>query len=610
MSFIKQRVQSTDPPNPGANEVILYPKATGYFQRGETGAAVPVGQAAVGDHEAAADPHAQYQLRTEKGAANGYASLDADARLPDAQIPLSGLEQFSTGRVEFAGFTRLGGLTLRVGAGRGYRKAGPPNESAPATVTEVVWAQTDVVLADDEVRRIGIDDQGDILVSATPLNQEEVIILGTVRTSGGEIRFLSLVDIDLIHPISDIHTYLASVIGGAAVSGLLVSEHVAPSLQLAVDPGSYYIAKDLKTLPGAAPATWTTWYRDGAGGWTSIASQNTVDPDVWDDGSGTLQPVPVGEWTKPVLYAAPDTNSTAEFHLIVGQATFPTQGEAEGNGLPSPPDEFASQAIRLGAPVVQEGATGIATVVQVQPRLGSFAPPITDTNDHGLLLGLGGDDHPQYQLRSEKGAASGYAPLDSGLLVPLSHLPGHASTHQHGGSDQIATATPAANAIPKANGSGVLDPGWLPAGGGGISQVLGGLLLNGNKTTTSTSFVAMPGTTLTSFAPAAGEWVLVTIAGVWDYTVDGGGGGRYGVDVAHDNSGAFVRVSGADRGLIYIEPPNTDELPFASTLLIQLPNAVSTTFRMEFAALSGGGSLTVFADGTDRTPLTFQVARF
>lgn len=37
-------------------------------------------------------------------------------------------------------------------------------------------------------------------------------------------------------------------------------------------------------------------------------------------------------------------------------------------------------------------------------------------------------------------------------------LPGsHASTHQHGGADTVATATPAANVIPKADGSGKLD---------------------------------------------------------------------------------------------------------------------------------------------------------
>lgn len=39
----------------------------------------------------------------------------------------------------------------------------------------------------------------------------------------------------------------------------------------------------------------------------------------------------------------------------------------------------------------------------------------------------------------------------------------HASNHQHGGSDEVATATPANNAIPKANGSGKLADGWINA---------------------------------------------------------------------------------------------------------------------------------------------------
>jgi hypothetical protein len=48
--------------------------------------------------------------------------------------------------------------------------------------------------------------------------------------------------------------------------------------------------------------------------------------------------------------------------------------------------------------------------------------------DHGALTGLADDDHTQYQLRSEKGQANGYAPLDSGLLIPRQHIPAVAIT--------------------------------------------------------------------------------------------------------------------------------------------------------------------------------------
>ena len=42
----------------------------------------------------------------------------------------------------------------------------------------------------------------------------------------------------------------------------------------------------------------------------------------------------------------------------------------------------------------------------------------------------------------------------------------HASTHQNGGNDEVATATPGANAIPKANVNGKLVNGWLQTGSG------------------------------------------------------------------------------------------------------------------------------------------------
>lgn len=49
--------------------------------------------------------------------------------------------------------------------------------------------------------------------------------------------------------------------------------------------------------------------------------------------------------------------------------------------------------------------------------------------------------------------------------LPTSFTPSaHATSHQDGGSDEIATATPTANAIPKADASGLLDAWVTPAG--------------------------------------------------------------------------------------------------------------------------------------------------
>ena len=68
---------------------------------------------------------------------------------------------------------------------------------------------------------------------------------------------------------------------------------------------------------------------------------------------------------------------------------------------------------------------------------------------------------------ANRGTAGGYAPLDASSKVPAANLPttmtpsAHASTHRNGGSDEIATATPGANAIPKAGPGGKLAQAWV-----------------------------------------------------------------------------------------------------------------------------------------------------
>lgn len=67
------------------------------------------------------------------------------------------------------------------------------------------------------------------------------------------------------------------------------------------------------------------------------------------------------------------------------------------------------------------------------------------------------------QLAADGGTTAGQAvQANDGRLSNARTPTAHASTHQHGGSDEISTATPAANAIPKAGAGGTLASGWLP----------------------------------------------------------------------------------------------------------------------------------------------------
>lgn len=62
------------------------------------------------------------------------------------------------------------------------------------------------------------------------------------------------------------------------------------------------------------------------------------------------------------------------------------------------------------------------TLYYRDPNDNQFYPVVGGGNDHGNLFGLADNDHPQYELAANKGAANGYASLSSGK-VPYAQLP-------------------------------------------------------------------------------------------------------------------------------------------------------------------------------------------
>jgi hypothetical protein len=74
-------------------------------------------------------------------------------------------------------------------------------------------------------------------------------------------------------------------------------------------------------------------------------------------------------------------------------------------------------------------------------------------------LGLGGS-----AILNVGTAASTVAAGDDSRFTDARAPTTHASNHQNGGGDEIATATPANNAIPKTSGANTLAIGWIPQG--------------------------------------------------------------------------------------------------------------------------------------------------
>jgi len=87
---------------------------------------------------------------------------------------------------------------------------------------------------------------------------------------------------------------------------------------------------------------------------------------------------------------------------------------------------------------------------------------------HGFLKRNAADD--AWEFVAYGSGANTVTEGDDARLSDSRDPNAHAASHQDGGSDEVATATPAPNAIPKADGAGLLDA-W-------VSAILPGLVVD------------------------------------------------------------------------------------------------------------------------------------
>lgn len=322
--------------------------------------------------------------------------------------------------------TVVSGLQVQATAGSGYV------HDSNGAIKRITWSTgTTTLAASSNILYIYINNSGTLTSGAAIPDLTTNILLGVANTDGSAVRFLTGIPVVLENAQSRMWDYITEVVGPISVSGGVTTKHASPSLQLDVANGIYYIHNDEKTFTSSSPITFTAWYRDGSGKWTTVDSQTSIDTGYYDDGSGTLAALPANKHAGHLLFVS-DRAGVTRFHVVYPQEYFNNAVDVVTN--PIPPDVLLNDACRLARIVVQSGGTDIETVVDQRPKLGQLASGSTSITKHGDLSGLANDDHTQYQLRSEKGAASGYVPLNASTKVDNTYL-------------QTATATGATVAV-------------------------------------------------------------------------------------------------------------------------------------------------------------------
>jgi hypothetical protein len=327
------------------------------------------------------------------------------------------LENSGTGHFSGGDITRNAGLNVDVTAGVGHYQTG-------TTYTRVTWAGATIALTASSENFIYVTSGGTVTSSTTFPSLLSTVILGSAWTDATTVISISTHNVDIDQRPAGEHRWIFEIFGALAVDGSIASVNGGNGLQFDITSGTYYIVDERKVSASLVPASpFTYWYRNGSGGWTTVTGSTQVNPNLYDDGSGTLASVPSGEFKKDVIFRILNTDGE-EVHVVYGQDTYPTQADAVGALLATPPDYLKKWTLRLASAVVQEGGTSISVVLDERPIIGQNAPisPGSTPSDHGNLAGLGDDDHQQYALLSGNAArnpVTGTFDFTSGnLLLP------------------------------------------------------------------------------------------------------------------------------------------------------------------------------------------------
>ena len=148
--------------------------------------------------------------------------------------------------------------------------------------------------------------------------------------------------------------------------------------------------------------SFTYWYRNGSGGWTSQATQTQINNTQYDDGDGTLGTLTANRYGVHWVYSVHDSTH----HVVFGQGDY-TLAQAELAQPPATlPGLLSAYATLIGKITIKKSASVFTSVQSAFTT--SFVP--TDVTEHNDLSGIqGGATDEYYHLTAAQVAAIGAA---------------------------------------------------------------------------------------------------------------------------------------------------------------------------------------------------------
>jgi pectin methylesterase-like acyl-CoA thioesterase len=343
-----------------------------------------------------------------------------------------------------------GGFTVNVTSGFGY-------VDLSSILKKITWSNTSIVLTANTTNYIYFNSSGVLSANSAKPSTLTSVLLGRVVTNSTGIELLEKSSMSSYHVDNTYDTSFRKAFGPIYASGSAVSENATP-FHLNVTGGNYFYSTTEFIPTGGNAISFQQYSQNGSGGW-NISTTQTVDHSRYDDGSGTLPALTAGYFARHALYLVGD-GANEKYFLVFSQSQYATQLLAETGTLPFPPSWISDGVALIASIIVQQGASNIIEIRDERPRLGFKSSGTSSSTDHEALSNRDSlTAHTQYLLKNGTDTMGGTLnmgsnPITNVTLINSIDITTHASRHNPGGPDALATGVPVNIADANAAGTG------------------------------------------------------------------------------------------------------------------------------------------------------------
>lgn len=347
----------------------------------------------------------------------------------------------STGYCDGGTVTDAGGLTVDITAGEGFCRRGTPYFDT----FSVEWdGYTAMPLQANATNYIHYSTLTSSLQSSTTPVGDSEILLATVITNGSSIRFLHNTKNNITQINTNLQNYLLTTRKTFQISGIATIQGTT-NRKLDISSGSYYLGLEQISVAGSGgDATFSYFY--GTNGATEVSGQTLLDITQYDN-AGTLTTMTDGYYRVDTVYVTSDNRIS----VIYGTEQFSSSALAQSASLANSPSFIELTAYSTAKVVVLKNS-GIDTIIDARPSTSTVGGSGSGVSVHSALAGLSADDHTQYLLATGARSMSGSLNMGGFDITNVGNVDGvdvstHASRHNPGGLDALATGTPVAISV-------------------------------------------------------------------------------------------------------------------------------------------------------------------